>query len=628
MKQRAILIGVLSLVALLPALAVGLTKAQGPEPQSEQSIEDGLGTAFTYQGRLTEGGSFAGGGYDFRFRLYDSVNGGELVSTYLADGITIVDGLFTTKVDFDTGVFEGDARWLEVAVRPAGISGNYTVLGPRQAITPAPYAMYSQNAAAHDHWGEVWTGTSATGLTLLGGGTGISSLGSAHGVFGQALGTVGHGVYGEALSSSGANYGVYGLSMSTAGTGVRGQAPASSGSTRGVFGRTDSTAGTGVGGLAASSTGTSYGVHGRSLSPDGYGVYGINEARSGNARGVYGITYSPEGSGVYGTAPATEGEGYGVYGVSASTDGQGVAGWASATEGSTYGVRGQADSSDGTGVAGYAQSTTGYATGVDGQSRSSDGTGVHGLAYSSSGNARGVWGESRSQSGYGVLGEAISKTGVNAGVEGTSASPDGYGVYGYASSTTGTNYAVAGYTRSSAGYAGYFSGNLHVTGAFTCSGGKAFKIDHPLDPANQYLYHYSLESSEVLNQYSGNVTLDAQGDGWVQLPDWFQLMNTDFRYQLTPIGAPAPSLHVAQEVEGNRFGISGGEPGMKVSWSVTALRADPYMQQNPHPLVQEKPESERGTYLSPESYGQPGALGLDYQRAQEIAVQSTPPEHD
>jgi hypothetical protein len=124
------------------------------------------------------------------------------------------------------------------------------------------------------------------------------------------------------------------------------------------------------------------------------------------------------------------------------------------------------------------------------------------------------------------------------------------------------------------GLAGSFTGDVSVTGNLNVSGTKHFKIDHPLDPANKYLYHASLESSEVLNFYSGNATLDANGETTVQLPNWFEALNRDFRYQLTAIGAAATGLHIAQEIQNHSFGIAGGAAAMKVSWQVTAVRQD------------------------------------------------------
>ena len=149
-----------------------------------------------------------------------------------------------------------------------------------------------------------------------------------------------------------------------------------------------------------------------------------------------------------------------------------------------------------------------------------------------------------------------------------------------------------------------FSGDLTLNGTLTAAA-KNFKIDHPLDPKNKYLSHTSVESSEMMNIYTGNAILDNSGEVVVSLPKWFEALNTDVRYQLTAIGAPAPNLHIAQEVAHHQFRIAGGAPGMKVSWQVTGVRHDAYSMA--HPLVVEarKPEKERGRYLHPDAYGKP-----------------------
>ena len=192
----------------------------------------------------------------------------------------------------------------------------------------------------------------------------------------------------------------------------------------------------------------------------------------------------------------------------------------------------------------------------------------------------------------------------------------GYGVYGWNTLTSQTTYGVYGRVDSPDGYAGYFVGDVYVNGDLDATS-KSFKIDHPLDPANQYLYHFSVESAERLNQYTGNVTLDAKGEAWVELPAWFEAINADIRYQLTCIGGYAP-VYIGQEIQDNRFQIAGGEPGLKISWMVTAVRDDPYAQQHPPVVEQAKPEGERGTYLDPELYGQPEEMGTHYQQQRDV----------
>lgn len=149
-----------------------------------------------------------------------------------------------------------------------------------------------------------------------------------------------------------------------------------------------------------------------------------------------------------------------------------------------------------------------------------------------------------------------------------------------------------------------FAGNLTLRGTLTAAA-KNFKIDHPLNPKNEYLSHTSVESSEMMNIYTGNAILDNSGGAVVSLPKWFEALNADFRYQLTAIGAAAPGLHIAQEIAHHQFSIAGGAPGMKVSWQVTGVRHDAYAKT--HPLVVEvkKSETERGHYLNPDAYGAP-----------------------
>jgi hypothetical protein len=153
----------------------------------------------------------------------------------------------------------------------------------------------------------------------------------------------------------------------------------------------------------------------------------------------------------------------------------------------------------------------------------------------------------------------------------------------------------------------YESGNAYFAGSVS-KGGGSFMIDHPLDPANKLLYHSFVESPDMMNIYNGNVELDANGSAWVELPEWFGALNRDYRYQLTPIGAPGPNLYVAQPVENNRFRIAGGEAGMTVSWQVTGIRQDAFAEANRIPVEVEKPAEQRGTYLHPEAFGQPTEL--------------------
>jgi hypothetical protein len=153
-------------------------------------------------------------------------------------------------------------------------------------------------------------------------------------------------------------------------------------------------------------------------------------------------------------------------------------------------------------------------------------------------------------------------------------------------------------------------GNLHVQGRLT-AGVKTFKIDHPLDPENKYLSHSSVESPDVMNIYNGNIISDTHGNATVVLPDYFEALNRDFRYQLTVIGKFAQAI-VASGIENNRFVIKTDQPDVKVSWQVTGIRQDASARALPNSVEEEKPEAERGLFLHPEHYGHSRERGIAY----------------
>jgi hypothetical protein len=162
------------------------------------------------------------------------------------------------------------------------------------------------------------------------------------------------------------------------------------------------------------------------------------------------------------------------------------------------------------------------------------------------------------------------------------------------------------------GYAGNFNGDVYVGGNLSKNAG-SFKIDHPLDPANKYLYHSFVESPDMMNIYNGNVALDANGEAVVALPEWFGSLNRDYRYQLTCIGGFAP-VYIAEEISNNQFKIAGGKSGMKVSWTVTGVRQDAWANAHRIPVEVEKPERERGFYLHPELFGAPDEKNIEWAR--------------
>lgn len=169
------------------------------------------------------------------------------------------------------------------------------------------------------------------------------------------------------------------------------------------------------------------------------------------------------------------------------------------------------------------------------------------------------------------------------------------------------------------GTAGFFSGNVTVTGFLLKQGG-GFQIDHPLDPANKYLNHSFVESPDMMNIYNGNITLDANGEATVELPEWFDALNSDFRYQLTPIGVPGPNLYIAEKIANRQFKIAGGGAGSEVSWQVTGIRKDAFANARRIPVEQEKSPREQDHYLAPELFGQPQAKAIKNTRLESPTI--------
>ena len=155
------------------------------------------------------------------------------------------------------------------------------------------------------------------------------------------------------------------------------------------------------------------------------------------------------------------------------------------------------------------------------------------------------------------------------------------------------------------------TGNVAISGTLS-KGGGSFKIDHPLDPANKYLYHSFVESPDMKNIYDGTIITDGAGLATVTLPDWFESLNRDFRYQLTVIGQFAQAI-VASKVANNQFRIQTDKPNVEVSWQVTGIRQDAFANANRIPVEAEKAPADRGRYLYPEAIGLPTSARIGYE---------------
>jgi len=187
------------------------------------------------------------------------------------------------------------------------------------------------------------------------------------------------------------------------------------------------------------------------------------------------------------------------------------------------------------------------------------------------------------------------------------------GLYIRGGSTCGIEIQNASYyglfIDGASGYGEYIIGNEEVTGTIS-KGGGSFKIDHPLDPENKWLYHSFVESPDMMNVYNGNIVTDGNGDAIVVMPSYFSALNKDYRYQLTVIGQFAQAI-VSSEITSNavgiNFGIKTDKPSVKVSWQVTGVRQDAFA--NAHRIIPEVPKTgdEIGKFIHPLERGQPEA---------------------
>ena len=312
----------------------------------------------------------------------------------------------------------------------------------------------------------------------------------------------------------------------------------------------------------------------------------------------------------------------------------GLAGKAEGGNARNFGVRADAGNcAQATGIYGRAYHSSEFAIGVNGAANvdsSVTASGVMGTANTASTFAYGVNGISlgtASTWNYGVYGEAHGSSTANIGVGGSATGDigwkravygtaggtgDNYGVYGAATDASGTNnYGVYGTANSASGlnWAGKFVGDVDVTGTLSKAAG-SFKIDHPLDPEHKYLQHSFVESPDMMNVYNGNVTTDASGRVVVELPNYFDALNRDFRYQLTVIGTFAQAI-IEQEIKGNQFVIATDQPNVKVSWQVTGIRKDRFAEANRIQVELDKPAHALGKYRHPELYGFGPERGID-----------------
>ena len=279
----------------------------------------------------------------------------------------------------------------------------------------------------------------------------------------------------------------------------------------------------------------------------------------------------------------------------------------------------------------YANGNVGGVSAYGGSGTGVSGTGNTYGVYANSFNGYGVYAQSNFGTGVQAAGGdkgvvasggniGVDATGVNYGVHAVGT----YGVYGV-SSVNGAAAVFGDIGGNFGTYGGYFQGdvkverNLVVVGS-VFKGGGGFKIDHPTDPANKYLYHSFVESPDMKNIYDGVAVTDAKGDAVVTLPEWFGAVNKDFRYQLTVIGLFAQAI-ISKKIKENRFSIKTDQPNVEVSWQVTGIRKDAYAEAHRIPVEEEKAGKEKGKYLHPTEHGAPASLGMHYEEQQKMAAE-------
>ncbi len=491
-----------------------------------------------------------------RFNIHDGLAGGPIAYQENQSLTTNQFGLITTFIGSGTatiGTFSsiswsGSAKFLQVELDPSGGSA-YVDMGTTQVVS-VPYAFYSDKALTS--YDNAWTHTGQD-------------------IYNNNSGKVGIGVNPPADKlhveddATPSNFGIVHIKNNATGTN------------------------------------DAFGLYSESVPSDFYGTGGYFKGGYRGIRAVVNPTGSQNYIGVsaevlggtgFNTAVDASSDVVGVYATAAGV-GKALSQYHGSSFLETAGIHGQANN--------YT-SSTGIAYGILGESFSPTShinCGVYGYASQAAGGTNprnyGVYGVTDGTNGLAVLGVS-ENTGDARALEGdVLQGTTQTGIFTYVASSAPGNYA------------GYFSGPIYATTA--SAGIKAFKIDHPLDPANKFLYHSSVESPDMMNIYDGNITTDANGNAKVELPSYFESLNKDFRYQLTCIGTFAQAI-VAKKIENNIFYIKTDKPNVEVSWMVTGIRHDAVAEK--YRIVPEvaKTENEKGKYLIPEAYGMPASAAM------------------
>lgn len=523
-----------------------------------------------------------------------------------------------------------------------------------QEATPVHLQPTFPGAAQHGN--SNITGTSRAGTFE---GWSSTSSGIAYGGDFRSVSTSGRGVLGNASATSGATYGGLFQAWSTQGRAVAGIAPATTGTNYGGFFSSASVIGRAVYGQATATSGLNYGVYGKTSSPEGYagffeGNLGTTGMIFGNGGGLFNVwttslvgeiqeaslpsfvarrnspntftqnihftggftgvgpRLAPFGSGERFGISSDTGSWVGMYVTSSQAGGLPYYGYRNANHGawSYLDANGNLAFTVGssTPLSVSPSGTVGIGT-TGGPAQLEvrhDQDGESGLSVSNGGTPTetGRTGISAVSSGNGMT------VGVNARALGTGSS---YAVHANARGTGPENIGVYSFASSAnVCFAGYFDGTLFASSA--SSGVKSFLIDHPLDPANKYLEHSSVESDQRMNVYRGVAVTDAQGYATVPLPSWFSALNEEIQYQLTVVDTVDTAdfilTKVVKKFDGRTFRIRTSQPRTEVNWQISGVRHDPTSNYHPLQVEREKRGHERGRYLQPRAFGKDDGLAI------------------
>jgi len=586
-------------------------------------------SVYTYQGLVKNGGGGLNGSADFRFTVHYSETGDFVAGPpSQVDNVPVNDGLFTANVELPAGILPEFFWWLEIDVRyPAG-SGSFVTLSPRQRITTTPRARFADSCNVLSDSAQVsWSQLS-----------GVPS-GFADGIDNDSGGDITAVTAGVGLTGGG-TAGALSLAVNFAGNGAAT-----------TVARSDH---------AHSSLNASDGSPANALALDVAGNVGIGTATPATKLTIYDSGES--------TTQTTFTQGLTNAGLHILTDftvdafTPGLF-WSTTNNNPNKPKAGVYLSETGAGTQMHLGTSNNYATGITHEVIVNE-VGNVGIGTASPPHkltindtlSGGLTFPVRVENPVSVTG---TSTGIAFRVTGTiqpkgaivyerTAATFGRGTFHFLQDTVGddnppdlTNsvmsianngnvamtgaLAVAGALSAASGT---FSGAISATSAN--AGIKDFKIDHPLDPENKYLYHSCVESSDRMNVYNGNVVTDAEGYATITLPDWFEALNRDFRYQLTVIDEGDTTdfvqVKIVRRISGNQFTIRSSRGDVEVSWQITGVRQDALAKTHPlAPEVDKEPEN-KGLYLHPDAFGLPRDRGIPVSRGASSEPADVTPE--